>query len=198
MRSSSVSLSEVIGVRTYTDEEIMVSVTVAQIDPKQASNILQSFATLLPLQQFNLDHMKRVRRDQSNRNILEILMCPERYMDDMPASLKEMCVPNTFRITNVPKLKAITRTEYEEWGRDWPTMFRPNATDKEREKGFTNLENIQHSKFICLVEKDAIDVSSSWKKSMTLVGHSSISSPFTGGGIMVNPQNGMVVASSNL
>jgi hypothetical protein len=54
MKSPSFPLSEVIGVRTYTSEEIMVSVTVAQIDPKQASNILQEFASLLPLQRFNL------------------------------------------------------------------------------------------------------------------------------------------------
>ena len=197
MKSPSFSLGEVIGVRTYTSEEIMVSVTVAQIDPKQASNILQEFATLLPLQQFNLDHMKRVRRDKSDRNVLEILMCPERYINDIPSSLKDMCIPSTFRIAFVPKLKPITRSEYEEWGKDWPTMFRPNATDKEREKGFTNLENIQHSRFICSVEKDAADVSAYWEEVIKALGHNNIECPFTGGGIMVNPENGMVIESIN-
>ena len=37
-------------------------------------------------------------------------------------------------------------------------MFRPNAVDKEREKGFTKSEVMQHMQFMTLVEKDAEDI----------------------------------------
>lgn len=193
-----VQLDEVIGSRSYTIDEIMTNVAVARIDPKQASEILQEFATLLPLQEYNLDHMKRVRRSLEDRDILEILICPERYIDDVPASLKDKCMSDSIRITSVPKLKPMTRTEYEEWGAHWPTMFRPNAIDKMREKGFSKLEMIQHSYFMSLVDQDASAVQRQralalgveedhYSLSLTLDCH------LQGGGIIVNPQNGMVI-----
>ena len=152
------SWEEVLGSRVYSIDEIMINVTVGRIDPKKASEILQEFATALPLQEYNLDHMKRVRRNMEDRDVLEILICPARCIDDVPIFLKEKCIPNTLRTTKVPKIKPMTRPEYEEWGRDWPTMFRPNAVDKEREKGFTKSEITQHMHFMTQVEKDAEDI----------------------------------------
>lgn len=187
-----IALDEVIGSRTYSIEEIMIDVVVAQIDPKQASEILQEFATLLPLQRYNLDHMKRVRRSLVDRDILEILMCPVRCTDDIPAYLREKCKPDTTRITCVPKIKPMTRTEYEEWGREWPTMFRPNASDKERERGFTDVEMAQHSYFMSMVEADSKDVSAHWALVGGCANGLNLDIALEGGGIVVNPQNGMV------
>ena len=190
-----ITLDEVLGSRIYSIEEIMVTVSVAQIDPKQASEILQEFATLLPLQAYNLDHMKRVRRNLSDRSILEILICPERCINDVPSFLIEKCVLNTIRTTVVPKLKPMTRAEYEEWGRDWPTMFRPNAVDKDREKGFSKLEMAQHSYFMSLVDKDAEDVRRQNADRIRTSEHlkfNNFNCNLNGGGIIVNPQNGRV------
>lgn len=187
-----IALDEVIGSRTYSLEEIMVEVVVAQIDPKQASEILQEFATLLPLQRYNLDHMKRVRRNLIDREVLEILMCPVRCIDDVPAFLKEKCKPDTSRTISVPKIKPMTRTEYEEWGREWPTMFRPNASDKERERGFHATEMAQHSYFMSIVEKDSKDVSEYWSTVGGTANDLNLDIALEGGGIVVNPQNGMV------
>ena len=189
-----VRLDEVIGSRSYTIEEIMVTVVVAQIDPKQASDILQEFAALLPLQEYNLDHMKRVRRTFLDRSILEILICPERCINDVPSFLKEKCLMDTIRTTMVPRLKPMTRTEYEEWGRDWPTMFRPNAVDKDREKGFSKSEMVQHSFFMSLVDNDAQNILKQKAEIVGTPGMDSCSSScnLDGGGIIVNPQNGMV------
>ena len=189
-----VRLDEVIGSRSYTMEEIMVTVVVAQIDPKQASDILQEFAALLPLQEYNLDHMKRVRRTFLDRSILEILICPERCINDVPSFLKEKCLMDTIRTTMVPRLKPMTRTEYEEWGRDWPTMFRPNAVDKDREKGFSKSEMVQHSFFMSLVDNDAQNILKQKAEIVGTPGMDSCSSGcnLDGGGIIVNPQNGMV------
>jgi hypothetical protein len=187
-----IALDEVIGYRTYSVEEIMVEVVVAQIDPKQASEILQEFATVLPLQRYNLDHMKRVRRSLIDRDILEILMCPVRCIVDVPAYLKEKCKPDTSRITSVPKIKPMTRTEYEEWGREWPTMFRPNASDKERERGFNAVEMAQHSYFMSIVEIDSKDVSVHCATAGGTANGLNLDVALEGGGIVVNPQNGMV------
>jgi hypothetical protein len=187
-----IALDEVIGSRTYSFGEIMVEVVVAQIDPKQASEILQEFATVLPLQRYNLDHMKRVRRSLIDRDILEILICPVRCIDDVPAYLKEKCKPDTLRITSVPKIKPMTRTEYEEWGREWPTMFRPNASDKERERGFNAVEMAQHSYFMSIVDIDSKDVSVHWATGDGTANGLNLDIALEGGGIVVNPQNGQV------
>lgn len=217
---------EVLDCRIHSTNEIMLSVAVAEIDPKNASEILQQFAALLPLQQYNLDHMKRVRRNKLNCNILEILVCPEKYLEDIPQHLKEIYKSNTLRITHVPKLKPLTRIEYEEWGKEWPTMFRPNAMDKEREKGISVTEMAQHTYYMSLVDKDALNVMNETSPVSivnNLVGNNSNSSNsstsntdvcnstslldehsnnsthgdhysrfISGGGIMINPQNGMV------
>ena len=206
--SSHISIDEIIGARSYSIDEIMMNVAVARIDPKQASEILQEFATLLPLQEYNLDHMKRVRRSLTDRDVLEILICPERCIKDVPISLRDKCIPDTVRITTVPKVKPMTRAEYEEWGANWPTMFRPNAVDKMREKGFTKAEMLQHFHFMSLVEKDAGDVMQQRDEALgfgVLGGtgilrddekrallSGSINCHLKGGGIIINPQNGMV------
>ena len=189
-----ISLEEVLGCRSYSADELMVKVAVAQIDPKQASEILQDFATLIPLQQYNLDHMKRVRRSLTDRNILEILICPERCIDDIPITLRNKCLPDTLRITTVPKLKPITRTEYEDWGQGWPTMFRPNAVDKEREKGFTKIEMSMHSYFMSLVDRDVKEMS---LHLAGLTDDDGSHSHLYGGGVIVNPVNAAVRLRSN-
>ena len=177
---------------TYSNDDIMINVVVAQIDPKQASTILQSYATSLPLQQYNLTHMKRVRRDMVS-HVLEVLICPVRCYDDVSSSLKEMCKPVT-RVITVPRLAPLTRAEYDEWGEHWPTLFRPNAVDKERERGHTDEEVSHHVKYMTLMDEDALRASKEWSQ---LFGdqsnpQSSTSPPFRGGGIVVNPENGSV------
>jgi hypothetical protein len=192
------TLKEVIDCRVYSVEEVMVEVIVAEIDPQQASSILQEFATELPLQQYNLEHMKRVRRSEFDRNVLEILICPERCFKDVPEVLKNKCKLNTSKIISIPKLKPLTRSEYEEWGRNWPTMFRPNAVDREREGGIKE-DVSKHVNYMSLVEKDAQDVASEWKAQVENFinqdndGYFDFSShALRGGGVIVNPQNGMV------
>jgi hypothetical protein len=119
-------------------------------------------------------------------------MCPVRCIVDVPAYLKEKCKPDTSRITSVPKIKPMTRTEYEEWGREWPTMFRPNASDKERERGFNAVEMAQHSYFMSKVEIDSKDVSVHCATAGGTANGLNLDVALEGGGIVVNPQNGMV------
>jgi hypothetical protein len=194
-----ITLKEVIDCRVYSSDEVMVNVIIAEIDPQKASEILQEFASELPLQQYNLEHMKRVRRSEFDRNVLEILICPERCLKDVPDVLQNKCKVNTSKVISIPKLKPLTRTEYEEWGRNWPTMFRPNAVDKEREVGFFKEDISQHANYLSLVEKDAEDVASEWKARVENFSNldndsyfDSSSHALRGGGLMVNPQNGMV------
>ena len=182
--------------RTYTEHEIMTDIIAAQIDPKNASIILQTFATALPLQQYNLTHMKRVRRDLNHRDILEVLICPARCYDDVPSELKQLCKPIT-RTVAVPRLQPLTRQEYEEWGKNWPTLFRPNAIDKEREKGLSPEEMAIHTQYMKLVDIDAQRTLDEWNSlhvSSTSTTHNT--PPFRGGAIVVNPHNGLVSVSN--
>jgi hypothetical protein len=192
--SSKGEVIEVFDCRTsYTFDDVMMRVIVAQIEPKRASEVLQEFAVRLPLQEYNLGHMKRVKRDKSDSSILEVLISPETHYDTVPKDLISMCKPIT-RIVSVPKLKPLTRAEFEEWGKNWPTIFRPNAVDKERERGFTAEEVAQHMKHMDLVDEDSIRITDAWHQYFQRDSNSSVhpSPPYRGGGVIVNPVNGKV------
>jgi hypothetical protein len=185
---------EVFDCRTsYSVDDVMVSVVVAQIEPKRASEVLQEFALRLPLQEYNLGHMKRVKRDKNDSSILEVLVSPETHYDTVPKDLISMCKPIT-RLVLVPKLRPLTRAEFEEWGKNWPTIFRPNAVDKERERGFTADEVAQHLKYMEIVNEDSIRIIDAWRQCFRKGGDGSPCPvpPFRGGGIIVNPVNGKV------
>ena len=176
---ASIFVEEVIEVRAYDKEEFMINVVAAKIDPKEAASTLKHFSESIPLQRYNLEHMKRVRRERGDRENLEIILCPEKDFGDMPADVLSRCKPET-RVVKIPKCPPITRVEFEEWGKDWPVMFRPNATDKERERGYAEKELQLIESFMTIVSDDTSKLdditmrkSFGWKE----------------GGIIVNPEN---------
>ena len=201
--SSDHVLEEVVDSRT--EEATMTDVVVAQIDPRLASDILQKYAIALPLQQYNLGHMKRVRRDLTDPGVLEVLVCPTRCYADVAAELKQMCKPAT-RVVAVPRLQPLTRAEYEEWGKNWPTLFRPNAVVKEREKGHTTEEVALHARYMALALLDGELAAAEWANLGPPTTHaglpssltsSSWQSPLRGGAVVVNPENGRVITMSH-
>ena len=181
-----IELEEVIDTKCYSEEEVMIDVVVAEINPKQASEILQEFAVQIPLQQYNLDHVKRVKRNRNIPGVLEILIAPVKYIDDVPQDLKNKCKPIT-RVVKIPKFQPSNRTDYDSWGRFWPILFRPNELDKGREKGFPKKELLLCSKFVSLLHYDAKLVSQDLSKVDSITGYNG-----RRGGIIINPTNGKV------
>jgi hypothetical protein len=176
-------VEEVLGARSYTTEEAMLNVIAASIDPKDASSLLKLFGEVIPLQTYNLDHVKRIRREGNDRNNLEIIICPERDICDIPIELINKCRPNR-RVVQVAKFQPATRAEFELWGQSWPIMFRPNALDKEREKGHTKPELLHIGQYMQRVLEDSnyYDREALGRKVFG----------WNEGGVIVNPENNMV------
>lgn len=180
-------LEEIKDQRNLEDDEIYITAIACEIEPKQASMILEKFCTLLPLQQYGLGHLKRMRRtilleENDKRNtLLEILVCPEKYFEKIPLELLNYC--NKKNIVKVSKVPALNKNEFEEWGRIWPSSYRPNLIERERENGPTQEHIESVKKYMELVKEDKIRSEIELKKK-------------NNGGIIVNPVNEMVVMTS--
>ena len=106
-------------------------------DRKCLLTILEKFCILLPLQQYGLGHLKRMRRYENDKGntLLEILVCPEKYFEQIPLELLNYC--NKKNIVKVSKIPALNKNEFEEFGRIWPSSYRPNLIERDRENGPT-------------------------------------------------------------
>ena len=179
-------LEEIIDQRILADDDIYITAIACEVEPKQASTILTKFCSLLPLQQYGLGHLKRMKRtilcenDKVN-SYLEILVCPEKTFQQVPLELLNYC--NKKRIVKVSKIPALNKNEFEEWGHIWPSSYRPNLIERERENGPTKEHVERVKKYMELVKEDAIRSEIELKKS-------------NNGGIIVNPVNEMVVMTS--
>jgi tRNA-specific adenosine deaminase 3 len=176
-------LIEIIDQRKLEDDEIYTTAIACEVEPKQASTILEKFCILLPLQQYGLGHLKRMRRYENDKGntLLEILVCPEKYFEQIPLELLNYC--NKKNIVKVSKIPALNKNEFEEFGRIWPSSYRPNLIERDRENGPTqeHIDNVK--KYMKLVKEDTIRSEMELKKS-------------NNGGIIINPVNGMVVMTS--
>ena len=63
---------EVISTRELTEDECFADVLVVSINPKKASNILLKLAEYVPLESYNLEHLKRVRRVRNSEGELPV------------------------------------------------------------------------------------------------------------------------------
>ena len=164
--------------RKITASDIVTHVLVADIESKDTSYILKQLATLLPLQRFSMGHLKRVKKDRVSKS-LEVLLGPELDVLSLPTSLTDLF--KSKKMQQVCKLQPQSRVEYDEWSQWWPTFFRPNTVDRERERGISLVELKRISEYMKLVEADAIEVAK--------LRDTTSASSFIGGGIIVNPLN---------
>ena len=172
-------LEEVVIRRVATEEEVRVRVVVGEVSPRDTSGLLESLSTAFPLHRYSLGHLKRVRR-QSNK--LEVLVCPEQERDELPEGIRsKLLATNSVVVCKVPPL---TRSEFEEWNTWWPTNFRPNDVDRQREKGHSEEELELASAFMRLARSDEARCREYYGSASAV-----------GGGIIVNPLNNRVVAS---
>jgi len=123
-----------------------------------------------------LNHLKRVRRskDLNDKSVLEVLICPvstvESVSDDVMINFPKR------RVASVCRYPPHTRKEFEIWGSSWPTLFRPNDLDKDREKGF---------------QIDDIDMIEGYIKTLMedIIHIQNFQPSISSGGIIVNPLN---------
>lgn len=186
-------------------EDIRIEVLVGEIAPRDTSSLLEQLTQTLPLHRFALGHLKRVRRQQRDNGApfkLELLLCPVGSMDLLPTELRAKLLSiNTLHVCKVPPL---IRSEYEVWNGWWPTNFRPNEVDREREKGHSPEELFEVASFMRLVAQDAKRCREFYTQhchfsaDITEVDSSSLGGgggPCSGGGIMVNPTTNRIIAS---
>jgi len=176
---------------------LRVAVVVGEIAPKDTSSLLEQLASSFPLHRYSLSHLKRVRRQQGEGGKLELLLCPESEQNELPADLRAKL--QSTAIVSVCRVPPLTRAEYEEWNGWWPTNFRPNEVDREREKGHSPEELRTVREFMRLVTQDAERCREFYLSKLppghTVDAAGGAGGPDSGGGIVVNPANNRVVAS---
>lgn len=175
-----VEVEEVVVQKSYTEDEICIDVYVALIAKKEAASILQTFCDDIPLQLFGLNHLKRIQPlDRSDKSSpLQIVICPVKLYDDIPAHIKLMC--SVKEVRKVCRLEPQCRSEFEAWNRDWPINFHASHLEKEREKGLCaeELKQVQYAYSVLQSEEDKC----------TSRAHC---------GVVMNPENGKVVATTS-
>jgi tRNA-specific adenosine deaminase 3 len=194
---------EVIDIDPVPADEKYISVVVAEIPPPRASALLQLLSDKLPLERFNLEHLKRIRRIDSippesgaivneegkkGNFSLEILLCPEKdssLIQDIMVDYPKRC------IRTVCKYYPRNRAEFEEYREvSWfPILFRPNDLDRERERGLSDEFVASTSKFMQLVEEDSLDIS----RVTAALGEALTD---LSGAVLVDPHSGAVVMSA--
>lgn len=101
------SVVEIIDERSVSAETLLTEVIVVEFESKKASAMLQKFTDELPLQQSDLNHLKRIRK--KDKNLVEMVLCPKHYYDTyLDGSIKELF--ESTRIVAVPRLAPLTTT----------------------------------------------------------------------------------------
>jgi tRNA-specific adenosine deaminase 3 len=180
-------VTEILEDRTHAKNDFSSKAIVLRVSPQDTANVLQRFAEEVPLNRYGLGHLKRVRRTKfvaaaEAGYVIEVLVCPEKDLCMTPPGIQKLCERNS-SIVEVPKYEPVTKEEYEVWNRHWPSNFRPNQLDKERERGFSEEEKKQILYYCNLVDADSQDCSTIMQRPL-------------GGGIIVNPVNEQVVTSA--
>lgn len=113
-----------------------VYVSVIQCKQETAS-VVKSLCEDFPLD--NLQHLKRVRSCNSKDDSLQVVVCHGKTKEDVDAVLSDVkysCLGKPF-LTKVPKLKPLTRKQFEESKLYWPVTFHEN-------KRITNILNLSY------------------------------------------------------
>jgi tRNA-specific adenosine deaminase 3 len=189
---------EIFDFSPISNEDAYVKVSIGELVlPQDANTILKLLSSAAALEKYYLNHLKRIRRVVSSGKddikistisyTLEIIICPAQYIDDFDASL--LARFKNIRTVDVAKYEPRTREEFETWGRMWPTMFRPNDINREREKGLAVEFITATRKYMSMVHEDSLRISA---KLLRLGVDVKI-----GGAIVITPSTGKVVMDTH-
>lgn len=175
-----VDFREVIVQESYTLDQVYVEAYVALIEKKQAAFVLDMFCNDIPLQNYGLNHLKRIQPlDRTDKTgPLQIVVCPVKCYDEVPKHIKDVCTE--LRTVTVCKLAPACRSEFESWNKNWPINFHATQLEKDRERGLDTTEisqlNTAHQRLLFdQAELENLGI--------------------TTGGLIINPESGKVVAT---
>jgi hypothetical protein len=134
--------TEIVVQKTYSEEEVYTEVYTTLIERKDAATVLEMFCKDVPLQNYGLNHLKRIQPlDRSARDgPLQIVVCPVHSFDEVPQHVRDVCSEK--QVVKVCSIAPTTRPEFEAWNKCWPINFHASHLEKEREKGLTR-EDLQ-------------------------------------------------------
>lgn len=163
MTEKKITLSEVLfdanSGKDLLSEEFYVVCFVLRVESRQTSQVLSLLADRLPLLDFGLSHLKRVRKTERNSTYVEILVGPVSALDSIPENLwskcglaappsseqegKELVPPSQcpgVLTCRVPRFEPNHRQEFTVWSLAWPINFHPGEEERSRSKGHTEEE----------------------------------------------------------
>ena len=180
-----IEFNEIVITESYSLDEIYTEVYVVLIDKKDTSFTLELFSNDIPLQEYGLNHLKRIqplhRLDKNCQ--LQVILCPLSKFEDLPKGVKDFCQDKKRLIVTVSKLPPANRTEFESWNKCWPINFHASQLEKDREKGLNELEKEQLNVACAALSLEEENMTKCCKCSDAAV--------------IVNPVNGRVVATSS-
>lgn len=170
---------EVIVKKEYSEDEVYIDAYAALINKKEASEVLELFCEDIPLQNYGLNHLKRVQPlDRENKTSpVQIIVCPVQRFEEAPENIRKLCGEK--RVVRVSRLAPACREEFEAWNKCWPINFHASHLEKQREKGLTAQDLEQMQMAVELLSQEELYFSTS------------------GGGVIVNPDNGRVVTTTS-
>ncbi|KAL2892035.1 tRNA-specific adenosine deaminase TAD3 [Bienertia sinuspersici] len=140
-----------------------VSVFASVIDPKLANTLVRKLNNIAPLE--NLRHVKRVRKScVDGKTQLSVILCLTDEngtdLDSMAIDLLELttCYQLSPFVTQVCKYAAITKEEWEEQGKLWPTSFHPPTYNIDGITGFSEEDSkvvFDYMNFVLKLAKSA-------------------------------------------
>ncbi|EOA33394.1 hypothetical protein CARUB_v10020409mg [Capsella rubella] len=168
------------------DHQPTVKVFASVIKPKFANTIVRHLCKIAPLE--DLRHVKRVKKkilpDHGEPQLTVILcLAPEHHdhLNDLPPDVQKLVDPYELSpfITEVYKYAAVSKEEWEEQSKIWPTSFHPPTYNIDGIDGFSKEETQSICKFMRIV----ID--------MAVSGHK----PFVNAAVIVDPLVRRIIAS---
>lgn len=161
-----------------------VSVTVAKINKCDASSLLKRLSHALPLQLFNLEHLKRIRSAvlETGESVLEVILHPAADLCDIPSDISALMLEK--RDICVSSCPPCTRGDFIEWGKLWPINYKPSEADRSRESGLPPEEYAQ-------MEASIFQLRTEDETMFSLTGLAKY------GAIIVNPMNNKVIATAS-
>ncbi|KAG2321674.1 hypothetical protein Bca52824_014887 [Brassica carinata] len=145
------------------DNQPTLKVYASVIKPKFANTLVRFLCKIAPLE--DLRHVKRVRK-KILQIMLTIILClapdDNDHLNDMPSDVQKLVDPYELSpfITQICKYAAVSKEEWEEQCKLWPTSFHPPTYNIDGIGGF----NEDDTQSICKFMRVAIDLAVSCHK----------------------------------
>lgn len=108
----------------------------------------------VPLEEYELLHLKRVRKKKEENDMVEIAVCPYSSYHTLKSSVQEIRDQYPKETIPVARYSPISKTEFKDWSQYWPINYHPTELERNREKGLDEAELAAITKFRKRLESD--------------------------------------------